>query len=132
MSNTLGPYRLHCLHCLHRVRRERLLTCWALLAALALGACGGGGGTPPSYSIGGTVSGIDAGQSVILRDNGGDDLTVSGNGAFAFVTRIASGGAYDVTVSALEGKTCTVTRGSGTVSATVTNVGAARARCPPP
>ena len=91
--------------------------------AYLLVACGGGGGgTPPTYSIGGTVSGIDPGQSVILRDNGGDDLTVSANGAFAFVTRIASGGAYAVTVTAPEGKTCPVTGGSGTVSATVTNV----------
>jgi 6-phosphogluconolactonase (cycloisomerase 2 family) len=86
-------------------------------------ACGGrGGGAPPTYSIGGTVSGIDPGQSVILRDNGGDDLMVSANGAFNFVTRFASGGAYAVTVTAPEGKTCTVTGGSGTVSATVTNV----------
>jgi len=125
MPNTLGLHRLHCLHRLHRVHRVRLLTCWALVAALPLGACGGGGGTPPMYSVSGTVSGIDAGQSVILRDNGGDDLTVSANGAFAFVTRIASGGAYAVTVTAPEGKTCTVTGGSGTVSATVTNVAVA-------
>jgi hypothetical protein len=34
-----------------------------LFAALPLGACGDGGGTPPTYSIGGTVSGIDAEQS---------------------------------------------------------------------
>src|ERR1700675_2910949 len=42
MPNTLG---LHRLHCLHRVRRVHLLTCWALFAALSLGACGGGGGS---------------------------------------------------------------------------------------
>jgi 6-phosphogluconolactonase len=78
-----------------------------------------------NFSIGGTVSGIDAGQSAILHDNGGDDLTVSANGAFAFVTTIASGGAYAVTVTAPAGKTCTVTGGSGTVSATVTNVAVA-------
>jgi 6-phosphogluconolactonase len=93
------------------------------LALLMVGC--GGGGSLATYSIGGTVSGIDAGQSAILRDNGGDDLTVSANGAFAFVTRIASGGVYAVTVTAPEGKTCTVTGGSGTVSATVTNVAVA-------
>jgi 6-phosphogluconolactonase (cycloisomerase 2 family) len=92
------------------------------LVFLMVACGGGGGGTPPTYSIGGTVSGIDPGQSVILRDNGGDDLTVSANGAFTFVTRIASGGAYAVAVTAPEGKTCAVTGGSGTVSATVTNV----------
>jgi 6-phosphogluconolactonase (cycloisomerase 2 family) len=117
MPNTLGLHRL------------QFLTCWALLAALSLGACGGGSssssGTSLTYSIGGTVSGIDAGQSVILRDNGGDDLTVSANGVFAFVTLIASGGTYAVTVTAPAGKTCTVTGGSGTVSATVSNVAVA-------
>lgn len=118
----MGLHRLHCRRCLQRVHLVRLLTCWALFAAL--GACGGGG-TPPTYSIGGAVSGIGAGQSVILRDNGGDDLTVSANGAFAFVTRIASGGGYAVTVTAPDGKTCTVTGGSGTVSAAVTNVAVA-------
>jgi hypothetical protein len=63
MPNTLRLHRLHCLHCLHRVHRVRLVTCWALFAALPLGACGGGGGTPPTYTIGGTVSGIDDEQS---------------------------------------------------------------------
>jgi 6-phosphogluconolactonase (cycloisomerase 2 family) len=103
------------MYCVH------VLTCWALFAALTLGACGGGG-AQPTYSVGGTVSGIEAGQSVILRNNGGDDLTVSANGTFTFGTRIASGGAYAVTATAPQGQTCTVTGGSGTVSATVTNV----------
>ena len=35
---------------------------------------------PALYSIGGTVSGLSG--AVVLQDNGGDDLTVSGNGAF--------------------------------------------------
>jgi 6-phosphogluconolactonase (cycloisomerase 2 family) len=94
------------------------------LALLAITGCGGGDSQPPptTYSIGGRVAGIDAGQSVVLQDNGGDDLTVSANGAFTFATKIASGGAYAVTVSPLTGQTCTVAGGSGTVSANVTNV----------
>jgi len=99
---------------------------WSVAALAALAACGGGSSgpsTPPAtYTVGGTVSGIDAGQSVILRDNGGDDLTVSANGAFAFVTKIASGAAYAVTATAPSGKTCSVTGGSGTASSNVTNV----------
>ena len=121
MPSTLGLHRLHCHHP-RRGRRVHLLTCWALFATLPLGSCGGGDGTPPTYSIGGTVSGLDAGQSTILYNNGGDGVTVSANGAFTFVTKIASGGAYDVTVTAPAGKTCTVTGGSGTVSAPVTDV----------
>jgi hypothetical protein len=34
------------------------------IALVALVACGGGGGTPTRYSIGGTASGLNAGQSV--------------------------------------------------------------------
>src|SRR5260370_36972117 len=46
--------------------------------------CGGGGGTGP-FTIGGTVTGL-TGTGLILQDNGGDDLTLSANGAFAFKT----------------------------------------------
>lgn len=99
------------------------------LALVAVTACGGGSTpTPPpptTYSISGTVSGIDVGQSVLLQDNGGDDLTVSANGAFTFATKVTSGGTYAVTVSPLTGKTCTVTGGSGTTSANVTSVAVA-------
>jgi 6-phosphogluconolactonase len=97
------------------------------LALVAITACDGGSSpTPqpplPTYSIGGLVSGIDAGQSVTLQDNGGDDLTVSAHGAFTFATKVASGGAYAVTVSPPTGMACTVTGGSGTASADVTSV----------
>ena len=94
--------------------------------ALSVTACGGGSSPPPppptTYSIGGTVSGLDAGQSVVLQDNGGDDLTVSANGMFTFATKVARGGTYAVTASAPTGKTCTVTGGSGTASSNVKGV----------
>ena len=61
------------------------------LALAALSACSGGSApmTPPPpmiYSIGGTVSGLDAGQSIVLQDNGVDALTVSANVPFTFAT----------------------------------------------
>ena len=85
----------------------------------------GGTGSPPqptTYSIGGTVSGLSG--TVVLQDNGGDDLSVSGNGAFTFATKLPSGAAYNVTVkTSPSGQTCTVGGGSGTVaSANVTSV----------
>ena len=93
---------------------------------VVLTACGGGGDTPPplvtTYAIGGTVSGLDTGQSVVLQNNGGDPLTVSGNVAFTFSTRVASGEGYAVTVPASTGTACTVTGGSGTASHDVTSV----------
>ena len=52
--------------------------------------------TTTTYSVGGTVSGLSG--TVVLQDNGGDDLSVSSNGAFTFATRLAGGAAYNVTV----------------------------------
>ena len=36
--------------------------------------------------------------TVVLQDNGGDDLTVTANGSFTFATRWPRGGSYAVTV----------------------------------
>ena len=72
--------------------------------------------------MGGTVSGLSG--TVVLQDNGGDDLTVTANGSFTFATTVASGAAYAVTVKTNpSGQTCTVASGSGTMgSANVTSV----------
>jgi len=63
----------------------------AVIAALALAACGGGSGSSVSYSLGGSVTGLGAGQSVELQDNGANDLSISANGAFTFSTSVAGG-----------------------------------------
>jgi N-acetylneuraminic acid mutarotase len=73
------------------------------------------------YTVGGTVSGLDAGRSIDLQDNGGDNLTATASGAFTFVTKVASGGAYAVTVlTQPSGQNCTITAGSGTMQASNT------------
>ena len=75
-----------------------------------------------TYAVGGSVSGL-SGAGLVLRNNGGDDLAVAANGAFAFATRVASGGAYAVTVrSQPAGQVCSVQNGSGTASGNVGNV----------
>ena len=76
----------------------------------------------PTYSVGGTVSGLSG--TVVLQDNGGDDLSVGASGAFTFATGLAAGSAYSVTVKTNPaGQTCSVANGSGTVgSANITNV----------
>ena len=69
-----------------------------------------------SYSIGGTVAGLSG--TVVLQDNGGDELTVSADGSFTFDTLLGGGAAYDVTVATYpSGQVCTVADGSGTVAA---------------
>lgn len=85
-----------------------------------------GSGDPISaatFTVGGTVSGLGNGKSLVLRNNGGNDLTVSANGSFTFAGALTSGSAYAVTVlTQPTGQTCTVSSGSGTVSANVGNV----------
>jgi hypothetical protein len=83
---------------------------------------GGDVATTPTYSVGGTVSGLTG--TVVLQDNGGDNLSVPANGSFAFATKLASGAAYAATVlTQPSGQTCAVSGGTGTVgSANVTNI----------
>lgn len=74
----------------------------------------------PRFRIGGTVSGLAAGATVVLS-NGGETVSVSSNGGFVFPTAVA--GAYAVTVDTQPmSQTCTLTNGSGTATAEVTDV----------
>ena len=77
---------------------------------------------PATYSVGGVVSGLAG--TIVLQNNAGDDLTVSGGGAFQFATKVLSGAAYSVTVKTTpSGWSCVVSNGSGTVaSADVSSV----------
>jgi hypothetical protein len=85
--------------------------------------CGGGGGNGP-FTIGGTVTGL-SGTGLTLQDNGGDNLTITGNTTFTFATKIAKNQPYNVAVFASPSspvQTCTVANGQGTASANVTTV----------
>jgi hypothetical protein len=78
-----------------------------------------------SFTIGGTVTGY-AGAGMVLQNNGGDSLPISGNGAFSFSTSLLDGSSYVVTVSTQPtgtSKSCSVNNSSGNLSnANVTNV----------
>ena len=106
-----------------------------LVVLFALSACGSsssGGSLNTSsnnnssgnttYSVGGTVSSLSG--TLVLENNGGDDLTVAQNGQFTFATKLANSTDYSVTVKTQpSGQTCTVQNGSGKVNgASVTNV----------
>jgi 6-phosphogluconolactonase (cycloisomerase 2 family) len=110
----------------------------ALVATALLTACSGrgqsadntgspgSGGTPPaSYHVGGTVTGL-SGTGLALTDNGADTLTISANGTFVFATALSAGASYAVAVVSQPmspAQTCTVTNGTGAVSASdITNV----------
>jgi N-acetylneuraminic acid mutarotase len=66
----------------------------------------------------------------VLQNNGGDNLAVSASAStFTFSTPIASNGVYSVTVlTQPAGQNCTVTTGSGTATANITNVAVACVR----
>src|SRR6185437_2155235 len=85
-----------------------------------VGGSASSGGGP--YSVGGTVSGLTG--TVVLENNGGNDLSVSTNGPFTFSSPLSQGSSYAVTVATQpNGQTCTVANGTGAVgSANVTNV----------
>ena len=75
-----------------------------------------------TYTVGGTVSGLTG--TVVLQDNGADDLSISSNGTFTFATEVAYGAAYNVTVKTQpSGQICTASTNTGTIpAADVTNV----------
>jgi hypothetical protein len=116
--------------------KSLFLICLTAILTLSIGCSGvpggsgansgtGTNGTGGPYTIGGTVSGLATGDSVVLQDNAVDNLTVSANGVFTFPTSIASGAAYAVTVftqPANPAQTCAVTSGSGTATANVSGV----------
>jgi 6-phosphogluconolactonase (cycloisomerase 2 family) len=78
------------------------------------------------YTIGGTISGY-TGSGLVLKDNGGDNLTVLTNSTtFTFATKLINGAAYAVTVGTqpqTPAQFCVVQGGTGNVTAAnVTNV----------
>jgi len=100
-----------------------------LLLPFALNSCGNSYSAPPTpttYTIGGMLTNLSgAGNSVVLQDNAGNNLSVTANGSFMFTTAVASGGAYAVTVftqPSSPAQTCAVVNGSGMASANITNV----------
>lgn len=82
--------------------------------------------TSNQYTVGGLLSGLVTGDTVVLQNNSGDDLTLTADGAFAFATLVGFGDIYAVTVSgqpSQPSEACSVTNGSGTMAASnVTNV----------
>lgn len=93
-----------------------------LMAAMMAG-CNSSSKDEPVYSVGGTVTGLAASDTVVLQNNAKYAVSVQGDGAFTFGTSMANGHTYAVTVKTQPtGKICTVASGSGTIAASnVTN-----------
>ena len=70
------------------------------------------------YTVSGNVSGLSG--TLLLQNNYGSDQTLTSDGSFSF--RVASSAKYNVRVKTQPNGKCTVSNGSGTVSADVDNV----------
>jgi hypothetical protein len=106
----------------HRLRHAAIIGVSIALAWLA--GCGGGA-SDPTYSVGGTVTGL-ASTGLELQLNGGTALAVPQAGRFAFPASLHSGATYSVTVAtqpSSPAQTCVISGGTGTVAAAnITNV----------
>lgn len=105
--------------------RRLLLIAASVVTASALSACLWGMAT-----IGGTLSGLGSGATVVLQNNGGNDLTLNRNGAFEFTHTVDENKSYNVTIlTQPSGGQCSVANGSGTVDAMGTDVTNVQVTC---
>ena len=82
----------------------------------------------PTYTVGGQLEGLAAGNSVVLQLNGGYDLELNADGSFAFEAELNDGDSYQVSVEVQPADCdCSVEDGSGTISGA--DVNAVRVRC---
>ena len=83
---------------------------------LSIFLAGCGGSNAPDGAVSGTLSGLNTGLTLTLQNNGADNITLSANGVFAFPAKIASLGAFNVSVLTQPiGQTCAVTRPTGVI-----------------
>lgn len=75
-----------------------------------------------AFKVGGAVSGLVG--TLVLQNNGGDDLTLSADGDFSFSAPVAAGAGYSISVKTQPAnQVCTVGSGSGSVgSAAISSV----------
>ena len=103
---------------------KQIMKLVVLLTLVGLSSCGGSDSADGSgsYSVGGTITGLQG--SVTLRNNGTDGLTLNTSGEFIFSTRLSDGASYNVDLQAQPaGQICTIDNGSGVIAgANVTNV----------
>jgi len=75
----------------------------------------------PGYTIGGAVSGLNG--ALILQNSNGDTKTIKADGSFTLDMPVIESGSYAVTVQTQPaGQSCTITGGSGTATAYVTDI----------
>lgn len=78
--------------------------------------------TQSQFSVGGTVSGLSG--TLVLQNNGGDDLNLTADGSYTFSTKLSTGAAYSVTIKTNPAnQLCAVGNSNGTIAgANISNV----------
>ncbi|MBL4799594.1 MAG: hypothetical protein JKY50_19495 [Oleispira sp.] len=78
------------------------------------------------HTVGGTVSGFSGIGSLVLQNNGGDNLTITSNDSFTFPTALIKSNAYMVSIMTQPSnpnQTCNITDGNGNLaSENITNI----------
>ena len=95
----------------------RTLALWIAIVAVMAG-CGGSSSqtTSGQGNISVSVNGLLTGTSVVLQNNGGDNLTIAADGTSSFNRIYTVGATYSITVLTQPlGETCTVTSNSSGV-----------------
>lgn len=70
------------------------------------------------FTVGGTVTGL-TGSGLVIQNNGADNINISGNGSFTFISPLNTNATYSVTVQTHPSSPtqfCSVTNGTGTIS----------------
>lgn len=94
---------------------KTMLRWWVMCAVVALAACGGGEEADTGHYAGGVLTGLKAGNSVLLS-SGTQSLTLSADGTYRF-GRFPKGTAYNITAtSSSDTQACTVSNGSGQIA----------------
>lgn len=106
--------------------RTRIIILAVVVATVELSGCGGGGDQPiPTYTVGGSVTGL-AGSGLVLRNSDGSEMAIASNGSFVLSSKLAGGSAYAVTTKTQPTdpiQTCLIENATGAVAgANVSNV----------
>jgi 6-phosphogluconolactonase (cycloisomerase 2 family) len=99
--------------------KSRILLPLVAVLGCCVASCGGGNSSSPAptFTVGGTVTGLLSGTSVTLQNNAANDTPVSVNASFSFSNALAGGTMYAVTVlTQPAGETCTIANSTGVIA----------------
>ncbi|HJV82343.1 DUF4369 domain-containing protein [Noviherbaspirillum sp.] len=104
---------------------------FCVVGVLPIAGCGGSS-SPTDATIGGTVSGLPSGITVLLVNNNTETINVNTNGSFVFSRKVQARGTYNVTLyTQPTGASCAVANGTGTVNQVGENVANVSVTCTP-